>query len=597
MKREEEAQKRAELTRRKLEGQEIVPGLFVGGRLAASNPDWILHAVSEAKLSAVLNCTPNVRNFFDSSSSDTGAAETEDTGERELEELDNMINTTSKDEMDVTTDEPIAIEAGKEENKIDAKMLVDLLTQEPEMRPPPAPTDLNTSVHEEINGDGLLTQQPMSGEDVFFATLETMDDAAKLAILESIALPGDELDAEAIRLKEEEDEADRKSAELVKETEKLIQRSKQRVASSQQAAAALNIKLTYERIAIDDNGGIELSTWFEKAASFIGEVRSRGEAVLVHCREGRSRSVTMCIAYMMIGMKMPLKDAMARVHAAIFDENVNDGFKRQLMDLDLQLFGTNSIDFHDRRLRNAGNTVSYSDNISEITGNVRKSKRTRNRRKQNSDANGEEDEDFTLETALPPAKIKATRSKASSAKVGSTIDVDESEREDPTFSSSTDSHLNVSSQESADLPELKLFIKVSSDSIADAKAKNENAMEEDEVIDIESTTAAAPVILPNNHLNGEDKQLSSHTSNSKMQVDNDGDIKPETSKGSSTKPKPKPTQPAAPTTPKKSSSSVSSSSAAAPSPAKGKKKPATLPSQKNNLLNYFGKKPEAAVQN
>ena len=48
------------MARRKLEGQFVVPGVFIGGRLAAQNSDWILEAMEHHKLSSVLNCTPNV---------------------------------------------------------------------------------------------------------------------------------------------------------------------------------------------------------------------------------------------------------------------------------------------------------------------------------------------------------------------------------------------------------------------------------------------------------------------------------------------------------------------------------------------------------
>lgn len=608
LRREEEARKRAELTRRKLEGQEIVPGLFVGGRLAASNPDWISLAISQSKLSAVLNCTPNVRNFFDFSATDSQSAEADDDGQRELAELESLISTETQDITEEAKDESTATEGQNDSNKVDAKKLVDLLTQEPDMPLVPISSDGQEAVPT-TNGDAqLVTQQPMTGEEVFFATLETMTDDAKLAILESIALPGDEPDAEALRIKQEEEEADRKSAEMVKETESLIQRSKQRLTNAQQSAVSLNIKLTYERIAIDDNGGIELATWFEKAAAFIGEVRSRGEAVLVHCREGRSRSVTMCVAYMMIGMKMTLKDAMERIHEAVFDENVNTGFKRQLMDLDFDLHGSNSIDFHNRRSRAAKLNApsSYAEGPSE----PRKSKRTRTTRKATSaksaaasqasngsnGGDGDEDDDYAPDeqSFIPPSKIKAIRlvmTPPSSQTSSIGMDEDEKESENnpaPTFSSANPELTSNASKPRQHVDNAAASHTTASEPVITVtKAKtNEMEVDESEIVDIDSPPAPS---------------ASSTSNESKMQVDdNQADKKPQsevsaTSLDVPSKPKAKPTS--APSTPKKSAKASAATSAtakatASPSKAAGgaKKKTAAPTPQKNTLFNYFGAK-------
>lgn len=620
LRREEEARKRAELTRRKLEGQEIVPGLFVGGRLAASNPDWISHAVSQSKLSAVLNCTPNVRNFFDFSATDSQSADADDDGQRELAELESLITTETQDIKEEAKDDSTANEGQNGADKVDAKKLVDLLTQEPDMPLLPIASDGQEAAPTATGDAQLVTQQPMTGEEVFFATLETMTDDAKLAILESIALSGDEPDAEALRVKQEEEEADRKSAELVKETENLIQRSKQRLTNAQQSAVSLNIKLTYERIAIDDNGGIELATWFEKAAAFIGEVRSRGEAVLVHCREGRSRSVTMCIAYMMIGMKMTLKDAMERVHEAVFDENVNTGFKRQLMDLDFDLHGSNSIDFHNRRSR-AAKLNAPSSYAETGPSEPRKSKRTRTTRKTTSakavassqasagsnGGDGDEDDEYAPdeESFIPPSKIKAiklvmTPPSSQTSSIG--MDEDENESENPSapaFSSTNPELTSNASKprqhvESANAP---LTAVVSEPVITVTKAKNnEMDVDESEIVDIETPGASSATLTSNE---------------SKMVVD--GEIQAEqkpNGDGSATtldvpvKPKAKPTS--APSTPKKSAKTSAATAAtakatASPSKSAGgsKKKTAAPTPQKNTLLNYFGaKKTESSdVQN
>lgn len=76
------------------------------------------------------------------------------------------------------------------------------------------------------------------------------------------------------------------------------------------------------------------------------------KCVLVHCREGRSRSVTMIVAFAMKRLGWSLKSAYDHVsemtHGRI---RINDGFKRQLMEYERELFGVNSLNFFPQRKR------------------------------------------------------------------------------------------------------------------------------------------------------------------------------------------------------------------------------------------------------
>ena len=64
--------------------------------------------------------------------------------------------------------------------------------------------------------------------------------------------------------------------------------------------AFLLIKLLSSVKQIYDNEDSNISSIFDEASDFIDHVEQIGGRVLVHCFEGRSRSATVVLAYLML---------------------------------------------------------------------------------------------------------------------------------------------------------------------------------------------------------------------------------------------------------------------------------------------------------
>ncbi|KAF6147236.1 hypothetical protein GIB67_039366 [Kingdonia uniflora] len=108
----------------------------------------------------------------------------------------------------------------------------------------------------------------------------------------------------------------------------------------------------YKNFAISDNEDTKISDLFEEACNFIENAEHSGGRVLAHCFEGRSRSATLVLAYLMLRKHMTLleaHDTLLRVHRRA---RPNQGFAKALSDLDMELYGKVSLDLqqlHQRR--------------------------------------------------------------------------------------------------------------------------------------------------------------------------------------------------------------------------------------------------------
>ncbi|VDM70229.1 unnamed protein product [Strongylus vulgaris] len=70
-----------------------------------------------------------------------------------------------------------------------------------------------------------------------------------------------------------------------------------------------NPSFHYLRISVDDNSSHNLTQFFPEAIAFVDAAARAGDACLVHCLAGISRSVTVCLAYLMAKNKWSLEDA------------------------------------------------------------------------------------------------------------------------------------------------------------------------------------------------------------------------------------------------------------------------------------------------
>ena len=102
-----------------------------------------------------------------------------------------------------------------------------------------------------------------------------------------------------------------------------------------------------KHLAVDDALDENLTPYFDECADFIAAGLGgppppppASSAVLVHCAQGRSRSVTVVVAYLMRDRGMRCTEALALVRLKRPVASPNASFWAQLVAYDEQLFGT-----------------------------------------------------------------------------------------------------------------------------------------------------------------------------------------------------------------------------------------------------------------
>ena len=88
--------------------------------------------------------------------------------------------------------------------------------------------------------------------------------------------------------------------------------------------------IAYLRVPIDDKPGVDIGAHFEASRAFIADALASGGNVLVHCHMGRSRSATLCAAYLVAEHGLEWREALDAVQRARPSAAPNAGFLKQL---------------------------------------------------------------------------------------------------------------------------------------------------------------------------------------------------------------------------------------------------------------------------
>ncbi|GJN05307.1 hypothetical protein PR202_ga22926 [Eleusine coracana subsp. coracana] len=105
----------------------------------------------------------------------------------------------------------------------------------------------------------------------------------------------------------------------------------------------------YRNFFIKDDENADICDVFQDASDFIDYVKHLRGKVLVHCFEGKSRSATVVLAYLIVRKNCTLLEAWNMLKKVHRRAHPNDGFAKVLLDLDKKLHGKVSMEWQHRR--------------------------------------------------------------------------------------------------------------------------------------------------------------------------------------------------------------------------------------------------------
>ncbi|KAF0975973.1 hypothetical protein FDP41_005300 [Naegleria fowleri] len=105
--------------------------------------------------------------------------------------------------------------------------------------------------------------------------------------------------------------------------------------------------ITYLKINVDDSTDVKIARHFDKAISFVRKTLEENSQnrVLIHCKEGKSRSVTMMLAFGMNYFNLSLLEAFRHFENKTNNRSrINLGFQLQLMNYEKELLEEKGIE-------------------------------------------------------------------------------------------------------------------------------------------------------------------------------------------------------------------------------------------------------------
>lgn len=88
--------------------------------------------------------------------------------------------------------------------------------------------------------------------------------------------------------------------------------------------------IQYKILQIADDPRQKIIHLFEEAIDFVSKKLKAGKGVLIHCQQGRSRSASFTIAYMMKTKRLSYEESYAYVKSKREEVEPNPGFQAQL---------------------------------------------------------------------------------------------------------------------------------------------------------------------------------------------------------------------------------------------------------------------------
>jgi protein-tyrosine phosphatase len=99
----------------------------------------------------------------------------------------------------------------------------------------------------------------------------------------------------------------------------------------------------HHQFLIEDKHTFNIAKFFNEICDIIENEINNNGCVLVHCWSGISRSVCCTIAYLMKYKEKSYLEAWRMIYYQRDIINMNDGFVEQLAELELELYGINSV--------------------------------------------------------------------------------------------------------------------------------------------------------------------------------------------------------------------------------------------------------------